>query len=322
MKYLNFAKHLPLVLGVMILFAACKKSENFAPLADGGQKYIKIVNYGGSSGSGFAGANLAFGSASTYAEVELQLELTTNLVSTTDITISLVADPALVAAYNATKTDPKEQYLVLPVGQYTFAPTTVTIKAGQTMSNMFKIAFNPSLINVAKNYMIPVAIKTITGAPADVKAAPNTSVAYFHFIGNALAGSYSNVALRYNYVGAVAFDGNPANIPPPASTTAIPATKFFSAIDPDYVWADFSNLGSQTSFNFQYLIKQLNSFANIQVAYNGAFTSGNGTIRTYLSNYVAPSPTQKARFRIITHYNNDAGNAGNDRIIDEYFTQQ
>ena len=52
------------------------------------------------------------------------------------------------------------------------------------------------------------------------------------------------------------------------------------------------------------------------------FETANGTIRTYLSNYVAPSPTQKAKFRIITHYNNDVGNAGNDRIIDEYFTQQ
>lgn len=226
MKYLNFAKHLPLVLGVMVLFAACKKAENFEPLADAGQKYIKIVDYGG-TGGGFANASFA-SSASTSLVVDMQLELTTNLVSTTDITVTLAADPALVAAYNATKTAPADKYLVLPSTQYTFPATIVTIKAGQTMSNFFSITFNPSLIDGSKNYMIPIAIKTITGAPADVKAAPNTSVAYMHFVGNPLAGNYATEGYFYH----------------PSSPRAFVRNTPLKAISPTALFTELGDLGA------------------------------------------------------------------------------
>ena len=56
---------------------------------------------------------------------------------------------------------------------------------------------------------------------------------------------------------------------------SIPSPKIAGAIDGDRVGMDFSNLGSQTSFNFQYVLTQIGNFSNISVGYNTEFTSGN-----------------------------------------------
>lgn len=233
------------------------------------------------------------------------------------ITITLGIDPSFIATYNASQ---NVQYERMPDSLFTIPTLTTTIEAGQQFSQPLIVIFKPNKFNSAKIYMLPIKILTATGVDG-VTIQANYGTIVYSIIGNPLAGTYTVTALRYNYLGTVVFNGNPANIPPPVSTTAIPSPKLASAIDGDRVGMDFSNLGSQTSFNFQYVLTQLGNFSNISVGYNTEFTSGNSAIVSYLSQYISPLG-QKARFRIITHYNNAAGGGGNDRIIDELFQQQ
>lgn len=193
MKLNKYFKLLSALVATTMLFS-CDKTETFDPIGEGGQKIIKIANYGG-VGTNFGNSNLVFDPASTSEIVDVQLELSAPSVSTSDITVTVEADPAAVTAYNATKTDPKEQYFLLPPAAYTFAsPTNVVIRAGQSLSEVFQIEFNPSMIDGSKNNMLPLTIKSISGGPSDLKAAPSTGTAYFHFIGNPQAGSYSSTS--------------------------------------------------------------------------------------------------------------------------------
>lgn len=302
--------------------ASCKKVEVVDALGNGGQRLVAFKDVGGKDSltSTYGNSNLFLDPSLASETFEFRLVLFTPVLPSSDFTVSIDVDPAKVTEYMAYRS--KIPFVSMPTSLYSLPNKTVTFKANQTISEPFTLTINNALLNPALSYMVPISIKALNGAPADFKIAPGTGTAYFHIIGNPLAGTYNMTALRYNYNGSVTFNGNPASIPTPASTTAIPATKLVSPIDADNVWADFSNLGSATSFDFEYIITQVGGFSSINVDYNANFKNGNTLKGTYLSGYVAPSPTQKARFRIITHYNNDPAGIGNDRIIDELFVQQ
>ncbi len=316
---MKYSKILAFFVVTLLMFSACKKVAD-DQLGDQGQQIIKFAQYGGTGGDGFKNSGIAFDLTNPIDSIEVRLEYSSSQAPTQDVTVTIGKDDAARLAFKAANPGGID-YLTMSNTQFLLRTTKVKFRAGQGLSEPFYVIFYPDQLNPALSYMLPIAITNIEGAASNITKAPVTSTAYFHIIGNPLAGNYSNVALRYNYVGTVTFDGTVAGIPAPASTTAIPATKTVYAIDPDNVWLDFSNLGSQTSFNFQYNITQLNNFANINVAYNSAVTNGNSAIKTYLISYTAPSATQKAKFRIITHYNNAAAGGGNDRIIDESLTQ-
>ena len=231
-----------------------------------------------------------------------------------DIKVTVAVSAAALASFNANPAQP--DFDALPDSTFTILNKVVTVKAGQSFSEDVRVVYNPQKINTAKLYMLPISIVDAQG----VKISSNNGTIFYHIIGNPLAGSYNVVGTRYNYTGAVSFNGTVAGIPTPASTTAIPSPKTANAIDGDKIDLDFSNLGSATSFNFRYVITQLNNFASINVDYNNEFKTGNSAIKTYLISYTSPIG-QKAKFRIITHYNNNPAGGGNDRIIDEVFTQ-
>lgn len=317
MKNFNFAKYIALSVFTLLFFTACKK-DYVDPLGDKGQKTIGFELVGGKSINPFKNSALVFDLTLPKDSVQVRLLYSTPQVHDRDITVTVFNDASKLAAFNAAQPAGGIIYLPLTASQFMLKTTQVKIRAGQSLSEPFFVLFYPNQLDASKSYMLTLGISKIEGAPADVKPASGTGNTYFHIIGNPLAGTYDVVALRYNYLGTVTFDGNPANIPTPASTTAIPTPKSATPIDQDKVDMDFSNLGSQTSFNFRYIITQVNNFASIAVSYNTEFTTGNVSIRTYVSQYQAPTATQKAKFRIITHYNNGT----NDRIIDEFFTQR
>ncbi len=316
---MKYSKILAFFTLAFFMLSSCKKIAD-TQLGDQGQQIIKFAQYGGTGGDGFKNSGISFDLTDPIDSVEVRLEYSSSQAPTQDIFVTVGQDDAARVKYKAANPGGID-YLTVTAAQFLLRNSKVKFRAGQGLSDPFFVIFYPTQLNPALSYMLPIAITAITGAPSNVKASPVTSTAYFHIIGNPLAGNYSNVALRYNYTGTVAFDGTVAGIPAPVSTTAIPATKTVYAIDPDNVWLDFSNLGSATSFNFQYKITQLNNFANISVGYNSAVTDGNSAVKTYLISYTAPSATQKAKFRIITHYNNNPAGGGNDRIIDESLTQ-
>jgi len=225
------------------LFSACDKVEVAAPIGDGGQKIFTISDYGGTGGN-FSNSALIFPDPTSTSEaVEFQIEYSTPVVADKDITITVGVDAAAVATYN-TNHSTGPQYQLLPANAYTLTSATGKIPAKQIISEPFTITFNPSVIDVTKNYMLPITIKTADGAPADAKAASGTGTAYFHLIGNPLAGLYTVVGTRYNYTGSVTWNGPPDPLPAGGTPSAIPTTKLAVPVDGQTVSLEFAALSS------------------------------------------------------------------------------
>lgn len=323
----NFKSIIAAIFSGAVLLTSCDKPTVYEPIGDGGQKIIKIQVYGGLAG-GFDASNLAFSPSSTSEILEMKLEYVAPAVSNQDITATVEVDPAAVAAYNATQTSPLKQYLVLPANAYTFPKQTVTIKANQTISSSFQIEFNPSLIDGSKNYMIPVTITSISGATAGTVKAPGTGTAYFHFIGNPLAGTYNlTTGGRYN---GPAGDQNwapqagwayPAALTIPAGFTlaAIPSTKFIAPVTPTITTVYIANLGAGTDRDyFLEVDPSVTAITNINVTLTPSFDAGVSNVRWFQKTY---DPVNK-RFILLWTYNNLPAGGGSDRIIYEVLTKQ
>lgn len=318
---MNYIKSKKILLGLLLcgtLFSACEKVDTPDPIGDRGQKIFTIQDYGG-TGANFSNSALIFSDPTSTSEaLQYQIEYSTPTVSSQDIMVTIGVDAAAVTAYNTSHAS-GPQYLLLPAAAYTLTTTQAKIPANQIISEPFTITFNPSVIDVTKNYMLPITIKSATGAPADAKAASGTGTAYFHLIGNPLAGLYTVVGTRYNYTGSVSWSGPPAALPAGGTASAIPTTKLAVPVDGQTISLEFAAL---SGLGYYYLITGNATFSNISVDFSQDLLNGSSSRDVFITNYVAPSPTQKASFHIYTHYNNAAGGGGNDRIMDELFTQQ
>ncbi|MFT3981876.1 MAG: DUF1735 domain-containing protein [Ferruginibacter sp.] len=197
MKISNIKK---LVVPICSLFLlnACDKAEVAEQLGDTGQQILKIRSYGGMTGDAFSNSTLVFDGSSTSETVEVQIELSSSKVLDHDIQITVAVNADEVARYNATQDDVTSQYTILPANAYTFAATTVTLKAGEIYSEPFEVEFHPVNIDPSRNMMLPVSITTIEDGPAYLKPAPSTKTAFFHFIGNPLAGAYNVTGYFYH----------------------------------------------------------------------------------------------------------------------------
>ncbi|MGC4100414.1 DUF1735 domain-containing protein [Ferruginibacter sp.] len=318
MNYIPSKKALLPLLLCGFVFNACKKVETPEPIGTGGQKIFSIMDYGG-TGDNYGNSALIFSDPSSTSEpLDFQIDYSTPVVSDKDITITVGVDAAAVAKYNtANPTGP--QYQLLPTNAYVLTTATGKIPAKQTVSEAFTITFNPSVIDVTKNYMLPITIKTADGAPADAKAASGTGTAYFHLIGNPLAGVYTVTGTRYNYTGTVSWSGPPAPFPAGGTASAIPTSKLAVPVDGQTVSLEFAAL---SALGYYYQVTGDATFAHISVDFSQDLLNASSSREVFIKDYVPPSPTQKAHFHIYTHYNNVAGGGGNDRIIDEEFTQQ
>jgi hypothetical protein len=318
MKYLKIKKLLmPLAL-ICFIFSSCDKVETPEPIGTGGQKIFKIMDYGGLSN--FSNTALVYDPSSTSEILELHVEYSTPVVADQDITVTIGVNADAITAYNQGK-PANEQYTLLPTTAYTITTATAKIKAKQTVSEPFYIEFNPSMIDQTKNLMLPITVTSSTGAAADVKIAEGAGIAYFHFIGNPLAGPYNVTGTRYNYTTTVAWSGPPAAIPAGGTPSAVPPVKVAIPISSQTVQLDIAAIGAGV-LDYLYEVTGDATFANITVGYNDVFNAANSNIRTYLVSYTPPSPTQKPAFHFITHYNNNTTGTGMDRIIDETFVHQ
>jgi len=318
MKYFKFKLFFALAATSSLLFTSCDKAKVDEQLGDQGQHIIKFLTYGGGSGSGFNSANLSLGT-DPEAKLEMNLEYSTNQVAENDISVTVEYDAAALAAYNAIPGN--AQYEKLPDSTYSFPATTVLIKAGQTISEAFEVTFYPAKIDGSINYMLPLSITNISGAPGDVTRGPSSGTAFLHFIGNPLAGNYDVVGTRYNYTGSVSWAGPPNPLPPGGTPSGVPPVKFASPLNGTTVQLEFAAL---SSLDYFYLVSGSGTplFSNITVDYSATFLGASSARNQYISGYVAPAPGVKPEFHIITHYNNAVAGGGNDRIIDEYFRHQ
>jgi hypothetical protein len=151
---------------------------------------------------------------------------------------------------------------------------------------------------------------------------------YYHVIGNPLAGNYLPTGKRYNYTGSVSWSGPPAPYPAgftDGTTAAYTAVTLALPIDATTVQMVFGNVPDPAPVGgaaYYYITATDPAFSNITFDQGSNFNAGYSNINRYIVSYTAPSATQKASFRLITKYNNAAGNAGSDRIIDQTFVQQ
>jgi hypothetical protein len=249
-------------------------------------------------------------------------------VAPSDITITLGKNDAARLAYNAA--NPTSQYLAMPDSVYSFTTTSVTIKAGQSYSSPVKFTIYPYKLDVSKSYMLPISITAAGG----INISGNFGTIYYHVIGNPLAGTYQDYGMRYNYSGGVTWASGPAaNLPlatapgvpncgNPAGFTATTTYNFtngWSPVNSQTVTASIGNVPDPSGGSAYYYLTGDATFATISLDYASTWYAGYSNTERWTRAYVPPSPTQKPAFRLITHYNNTTGGAGNDRIIDETF---
>lgn len=311
-----------MLLSITLFFTSCVKNRNDGAVDFSQLAPIMQILEGGLAH--FSASALLFPATDLKDSSGFHVNYAATTTAPKDIVVTLAYDAAALAAYNAA--NPTAQYAKFPDSIYKFTQTSVTIKAGQTYSDLVYITVYPNKIDPSKSYMFPISITDAQG----VKISGNFGTIYYHVIGNPLAGSYNLVGTRYNYLGSVPYGGpvgTNANIPAGfVSTTNLTALspKTASPIDAQTVTMSFSNLGFGSGFEYGYLITGNATFSAITLDYNTAFLSNNSSIDRFIvaGSYVPPSPTQKPAFRFITHYNNAATGGGNDRIIDEAFTHQ
>ncbi len=191
MKYFKLSNPILLCFAVIMFFgiSSCKKVKVFEPLGDDGPKYIGIMTYGGPEG--FGASSLSFDMSQANSSFEARMVYTGAGVFSEDVTLTLGNDAAALAKFNASQPSGGIIYDAFTAAQYSLPSTTVVLKKGQSMSEPFTVIFHPNQLDPSKSYMLPLAITSIAGAPADVAKAPGTSVAYLHVIGNYLAGNYT-----------------------------------------------------------------------------------------------------------------------------------
>jgi hypothetical protein len=212
-------KKLILPFAASMIFIGCEKPETTDQLGDNGQKILSFKSVGGLQ-TNFSNSTLVLDPTSSSETVEFQLEYLGPQVFENDVTVTVNLDDAARVTYNATS-GPFNQYVAMPDSMYTINTTTAVIKAGDVFSSTLSITLNPSYFDPAVSYMIPITITNISGAPADVKKAPSTGTAYFHVIGNPLAGSYLSNGYFYHPSAARDIVDEPKDLIPASSTKLI-----------------------------------------------------------------------------------------------------
>ncbi len=258
------------------------------------------------------------------------------MVAPADITLTYTVDAAAVAKFNADglAADPNfKPYTLLPAADFSLLVTSDVIKMGEVYAPKVtnNIVTHPQLIDPSQFYLIPIHV-----ASSAYPSAVGSGTIFFYIIGNPLAGTYDDLGQRYNYTGSVAWAGPPAgltlatapgvpSVNPPAGIVATTTYNYPVAavpVDGQTINMTMGNVPDPAGGGAQYFITANPSFSAITYTFSSTFNAGYSNIDKFVRAYVPPTPAQKPAFRLVTHYNNTTGGAGNDRIIDESFKHQ
>jgi hypothetical protein len=167
--------------------------KNDAPAVDASSNTPKVlILEGGLTSSNFNGAALSFPSSDATDTTYFHLNYAANTVAPKDVTVTIAYDAAALAAYNAAH--PTFTYQKFPDSIYSFTTTTVTIKAGQSYSDVIPLTIFPSKVDGSQNYMFPISITDAQGNALS----GNFNTIYYHMIGNIFAGNYTVYYSRWN----------------------------------------------------------------------------------------------------------------------------
>jgi Domain of unknown function (DUF1735) len=199
MKYLNFSKQFPLILGAIALFSSCKKTQEFQPIGGAGQTIVKLIDAvteNNTSGKAIINLDLLT-TPQVVSVVRVLREVSNNTELNRAMTVVVKDDPAAVAAYN---TAHATSFVPLPAAQYSVHPDnprvggnyTVTLNPGEFAKDIKFILPNAAGLDLNLAYAFAF---TITSVDASGKiAAGATTIIVEIGVKNKYDGIYSMVS--------------------------------------------------------------------------------------------------------------------------------
>ena len=193
--------------------------------------------------SGFANfASTAFNRGSDTIRLNVIVELASSANPSASTTVNIKFDPAAIAIYNTAS--PLPGYIPFPAANFKLLSTTLTIPAGQHYAQTTLEVYTKGL-DPALSYMAPISIVDASGK----NLSGNLNTAYFHTIGNPLAGIYQWLGQRWNSSTGLDTTKPPARTPRDQSQAISPlgpTTLFFPVT---YLDQNSVNAGIQLTFD-------------------------------------------------------------------------
>ena len=315
-------KLLAIILIVSVTFTSCLKDTPAVDFSNvGSLMEIQFHDANGNEHGGlesFSQDGLNFSSSAPDT-----MYFVTNFASPTaqnqTVTVTVGVNDAARVAYNATSS---VQFVPMPSNCYKLINTTATLTPGNRLDT-FYVVFYPANMDPTQSYMLPCGIVSATAGGKNINISANFGNIYWHVIGNPMGGNYLvNPGGRWNYTGLVTWAGPPAPIPGTIATNYAGTIVSAGVIDPYNISLTMGNVPDPVSGSATWIITANSTYSSVSVQAEPNFYVGYSNVQAWIINYVPHTSTQKCSFEVLIHYNNTTGGAGNDRILDEVFTQQ
>ncbi|SES83942.1 DUF1735 and LamG domain-containing protein [Prevotella sp. kh1p2] len=106
----------------------------------------------------------------------MALTVSSSAKATSNVDITISADPGKLASYNATT---GRQAILPPEGSYSLSSDKVTIEAGKAQSSSVEITADADKLQEGQAYCLPVSITKVSGGDLDVLEASRTAYIVF-----------------------------------------------------------------------------------------------------------------------------------------------
>jgi hypothetical protein len=184
-----------------IVSFGCKKTD-YISLSDSDKSTVMFTESGGAPKTFPKLSYIPDGSLTdeyiSFEDFTVKTKFDGPMVAPEDITITYAVDAAAVTKFNADGAAGNPSYkpfAILPTSNFSLAVTSDVIKKGEVYAPKVtnNILVHPNLIDPAKNYVIPISVKS-SAYPSSV----GTGTIFFTIIGNPLAGAYSVTGYFYH----------------------------------------------------------------------------------------------------------------------------
>ena len=178
-----------------LLFLVCTILNSCIKSRDGRTDFsalqpVVLIPEGGLSA--FSSQALLFPGSDMADTAYFHVNYAASNVASSDEKITLTIDQAALTSYNTAN---PTKYVLFPDSIYSFTSKEIIIKKGTNYSDLIPLIVFPSKIDPSKNFMLPISIKSI---PSGSIISSNFGTIFYHFIGNPIAGNYTQQWIRYN----------------------------------------------------------------------------------------------------------------------------
>ncbi|HXB08815.1 MAG TPA: DUF1735 domain-containing protein [Puia sp.] len=180
------------LLGIIALgFPSCLKDNAFLNVAN--TQAIAEFSIAAPTSSSYSWGALP---DTSVVDTAIAVDIASPQVLSSDVTITVSWDTTLIAAYNTANS----QFPLHPLPDSCFniaMPISVKIPAGYRIGRI-PVKLFPQKINPTVSYAMPLRITAATGTGASILVSGNAGTLMYAFIGNPIAGAYTQEYIRYN----------------------------------------------------------------------------------------------------------------------------